>query len=380
MDYGNWRLETRARLTHALLRRYVVNADVAQCFPSIYTHAIAWATVGISNAKQSVGKNTWFNRLDQCVMMQKRNETSGILVGPGTSNIVVELILSPIDDEIRKNGFLFDRYIDDYSAYVDSLDRADEFISLLSQELFRYKLSLNDAKSMVKELPEALIERAIVELSNLCPKSDSVGFYEASRYLDFAVTVAKANPSVSALKYALKSLLARGISDNAISDFFLYFLMLAYRQPTLLPLLEMLPRRNLLIGIGAHEETLNRLLLVYAKSGKADAVVWAIYFLTMASLSIRNDSAKAILDSQDCLSLTLLYRFGSREQKDAVVTLAKSTVQQDLYIRDQYWVLLYEIYREKRIGNPYHRAPKDQAFKVMRDKGIHFIESQALGL
>lgn len=376
MQYGNWEAKTRSRLSNALLNSFVVEADVAQCYPSIYSHSIAWATVGIDVAKRSVGKKfreEWFNQLDNRVMMQKRNETSGVLIGPGTSNIVVELILARVDEELRKAGYVFERYIDDYSAYVADLETAAAFRRSIRAELAKYKLALNESKFAIKELPEPLLPKSLVEISSHRPQSAPIGRYDAISYLDHAVTVSKEYPEANIMKYAVKTILKIGIDESSISDILLYLLMLCYYQPGLLPLLEMLPRRNLRLGISSHQVVMNSMIQHFAKSGRPDGVIWAMHFLIDSKRAMSDKSAKAVIDSQDCLSMTLLYHYGTAVQKSLLVEAAKRIAQEDPYTLDQYWVLLYEVFRGGHIGNPYYQFGRDRTFTIMQNMGVEFL-------
>jgi hypothetical protein len=375
MDYDDWKGKARSQLNKALMRNYVVRADVAQCYSSIYSHAIAWATVGMTKAKQSVGKkqsHEWFNQLDQNVMLQKRNETSGLLVGPATSNIVVEVILARVDEELR-NSFTFERYIDDYSAYVDTVEESEAFLRALGKELRRYKLALNESKSELRSLPIPLKDKSIADLSNLLPKSGPIGAYEAISYLDFAVAVSKENPKVSAIKHGVKALLAKGIAAGAISDVLLYCLTLAFRQPGLLPLFEAVPKKNLVNFFSTHENDLNRMIQNHSRSGMADGVEWALHYLKKSGGQVSDDSAKEILLSRDCISIMLLFHIGSQDHVEQAVAFAKSVAQQNPYTLDQYWLLLFETFREGRMGNPYRRFREGHAFATMKEMGVHFM-------
>lgn len=78
--------------------KYFVHADIANCFPSIYSHSIPWALVGTQVAKDNMRDNTkWYNKLDIKIRAVQRNETVGIPIGPDTSSIISEIILSKVD-------------------------------------------------------------------------------------------------------------------------------------------------------------------------------------------------------------------------------------------------------------------------------------------
>lgn len=51
MNYDNWMLDGTPELDILIGKKYQVSADISNCFPSIYTHALAWALIGKANAK-----------------------------------------------------------------------------------------------------------------------------------------------------------------------------------------------------------------------------------------------------------------------------------------------------------------------------------------
>lgn len=162
MDYGRSASNFKKQYPLSFSRRFRVHTDIANCFPSIYSHSIPWATVGFTAAKaQKTNKNAWFNQLDELIRFCKRNETNGIAIGPATSNVVVESILAKVDHEMSvTHGFIFIRYIDDYTAYCDSEEDAQRFIRLLGTELDRYKLLLNIKKN--KDRPVTRADRFLL--------------------------------------------------------------------------------------------------------------------------------------------------------------------------------------------------------------------------
>jgi len=137
MDYEKSFEKTKRNLRGAFGRRFMVHTDVANCFASIYTHAIPWATVGFDHAKKHAKPahaSEWFNQLDKKVRWLKRNETQGVAIGPASSNIVSEIILARVDDALR-DDFVYFRFIDDYTAYCETEEEAQEFIRRLADEL-----------------------------------------------------------------------------------------------------------------------------------------------------------------------------------------------------------------------------------------------------
>ena len=236
MDYENSSMRTRRHLGLSYGKRFKVHTDISNCFPSIYSHAIPWATVGFDHAKSHRSLTEWFNQLDKCVRGIKRDETQGVAIGPATSNVVSEAILARVDEALRPK-FTFFRFIDDYTAYCETEDHAQEFIRELSAELAKFKLLLNLKKTEVLPLPQPLSPDWLTELALRIPKTDEINGYDAVNFINFAVSMAKHSPDGSVLKYAFRSLAGKKLDLGAKSKVLEYALTISFHQPTLLPLL-----------------------------------------------------------------------------------------------------------------------------------------------
>lgn len=136
---------------------FVLQADISQCFPSIYTHSIAWAAHGVENSKADVKKNSTknkFNALDFFVRNGQRGNTRGVLVGPDAYRLVAEFILSKIDQELMATasdqiiGAV--RHVDDYYIGLKSEHEAQSVLSHLREILAGYELNLNDQKTKIR--------------------------------------------------------------------------------------------------------------------------------------------------------------------------------------------------------------------------------------
>lgn len=100
MRYDSWLTKTLKSLKWRQDSRYIAHADIANFFPSIYTHSLGWAIDGIKQAKSSKGK-AWYDDFDNHLRKTKRNETNGVLIGPVTSNLVTETILWRVDEKLK---------------------------------------------------------------------------------------------------------------------------------------------------------------------------------------------------------------------------------------------------------------------------------------
>ena len=85
MSYSNWKTDGTPEPDLLIGNRYIVRADISTCFPSIYTHAIPWALVGKTYAKEHSRKSDqseWYNQIDHLTQNCKNGETHGLLIGP----------------------------------------------------------------------------------------------------------------------------------------------------------------------------------------------------------------------------------------------------------------------------------------------------------
>ena len=371
MDYERSSEKTLRSVGRSFGRRFIAHTDIVNCFPSVYSHAIPWALVGIDHAKKHKGHSEWFNQLDEKNRWLKRNETQGVAIGPATSNIVSEVILARVDEALRSN-FVFTRFIDDYTAFCSTEHDAQEFVRRLSEELAKYKLLLNINKTEIISLPRPFADEWVSELSLRLPNGKVLSAFDAVAYLNFAVTLAKQSPDGSVLKYALKSLLGKDFEFMGETDVLRYALNLSFHQPVLLPLLEKLFDANLLVPASSYGGELQRIALENALFRRSDGLAWSLYYLNKHGVPIDFETANEVLVSRDCIGLLLLYLTGDSTHQSRVVEFTQSLNAVDLYELDQYWLLLYELFRDGKIPNPY---TGEDAFQILADNGVVFVNN-----
>lgn len=103
-SYDQCKDKEKLELEKQFGKKYYVNSDISSFFPSIYTHTISWALVGKKEAKgNQTNRNLWYNELDKSYRNIQDGETKGVPIGPDTSGIIAELILSQIDKKLKEN-------------------------------------------------------------------------------------------------------------------------------------------------------------------------------------------------------------------------------------------------------------------------------------
>ncbi|WIJ46990.1 RNA-directed DNA polymerase [Curtobacterium citreum] len=370
-------LGARGRRVSKFGSRFIASADINSFYPSLYSHSLPWALVGKAHAKVNRSLSDWFNQFDLRVRECRRGETVGVAVGPGTSAIAAEVVLNAIDKDPSLKKFRYERFIDDYSLHATSREEAEEFLMALSGALRSYNLHLNPRKTRIEELPLPKTPGWIRELKAAARHVDTKNLQDVLDFLDLAIEVTQAKPDASALKYALAALEKRLIKphppmqSNSIAR---ALLSLSFHRPVALPFLVRFVQKSkvkLSVPMARH---VDELLVHHSLSRRTDAVTWLLYLVQKQGLTLRRGTEKAILESEDCLSLVLLWHVGSARAKDDVEDFAKALIPStvDDYERDQYWLLLFELQLARKIKRPY--GANDNDFKTLIDSGVRFVD------
>ena len=152
----------RLRAHHRRSARYLLVADILQCYPSIYTHSIAWAVETKPKAKANRSAALLGNRLDRRTMELQEGQTRGVPIGPDTSTVLSELVLTAVDEQLVNwlgHNFTGFRMVDDYELAFSSISEAEEALAVLQSALSVYELQVNEKKTQIVELPASLEEQ-----------------------------------------------------------------------------------------------------------------------------------------------------------------------------------------------------------------------------
>lgn len=377
MNYEDHESKTKNILDLGFGAGFRVHADITNCFGSIYTHSIEWAAQGYEAAKRDLKVKKkdrhWSHHLDEKLRRSKRNETLGLPIGPAASSIAVELILAAVDKELTGN-FKFIRYVDDYTAYCKTHIEAQEFIRALTIALSKYRLALNLSKTKITELPEPITSSWVIKLRNSLPKKEgsdgilNLSSHEAISFLDYAVHLNNAEPDGSVLKFAA-SLICERVQDDAAITVFQYILNLSWYYPILLMLLEKIDVSSEVYSSGNVIKKLNDILAINSSLRRSDGMCWALYFLKKIDSQPTKENIKGIIETEDVVALTLLSSFD--DCVDTVCRYAKDLIKQaSLYDLDKNWLLLYQLFLQEKIENPY---PGELTFDVLKKYDVNFL-------
>lgn len=380
MNYEDPIEKTNRVLENSFGKRFIVNADISNCFNSIYTHAIPWGLIGFEAAKQAqYDKTAWFNQLDEYQRHCKRNETQGIPIGPATSNIALEIILCRVDEQLRATGFLFSRYVDDYTCYCETSEDAHKFILKLGNELKKYKLTLNIHKTIITELPSPAQDSWVMDVLSCLPsrlththeEEPKLSASEAVTFINNAILINKNTPDGSVLKYAIQ-LIIEHLNDDAPLSIYRAVLNLSWHYPILIPYLDYLIDKSGLTN-DEIEPHLTKLIENNCVLVRSDGICWPLYIMKKNNIVPSEIVVRSVLNSNDCVALVIL---NSMVNNDAIVGFANGVVaSRDQFNIDNYWLLLYQLFKEGRIVDVYDNT---DAFVILRDNGVDFIPERTV--
>ena len=386
MNYHNWHLDGNPEEDFMIGARYIVKADISSCFSSIYTHAIVWAILGKSEAKQKKKEPAaWFNTLDKLVRYIKNNETHGLLIGPHVSNLISEIILTTVDECLKEWKYV--RYIDDYKCYVTSYEEGERFIASLSKELGCYGLSLNYKKTKIEKLPEGEIEIWVnkmkrAKLSWLTANSYTInddddektviGYDEVKQYLTYAIENGLDDAAV--INYAVKVIRNKFIlTENAGNYFYKKMLYLAEIYPYLLRLMdkyvfdlqqENVGKKNL--SIHAFKDAM--------RTNKFEEAYYALLFAIKYDyeIDLSKEEENWIIACNDCILLLISWLYAKKydllDLKNSLREKAKDIQNAEF---DSYWLFIYECLSDSDFTDKYAGNWK----KIKRAK-ISFIKEE----
>jgi hypothetical protein len=152
----NWwkRVEQRS-LELSLEYSHVRLTDVSNCYPSIYSHAIAWAIHDrdfIKMKENRHDKKLLGNQLDTLISSSRGGQTNGIPQASLLSHLLAEIILgycdTYIDKALRDDGRVkILRYRDDYRIFGYSDTDCQKALKVISEKLHMFGMKLGSVKT-----------------------------------------------------------------------------------------------------------------------------------------------------------------------------------------------------------------------------------------
>jgi hypothetical protein len=373
--------------------RYVLKADINQFYHSIYTHSIAWAIHGKSTAKANTSAEALpGNALDKLVRDSQDRQTTGIPIGPDTSLLIAEIILSMNDVELHKNHIenAF-RLIDDYEFGCESLSEAERIREILQEVLYGYQLVLNSEKTYIIELPVAIESLPISQLrgypfSDTSPVNELKQRNEIIHYFDQAFAFSRQYPDDAVLRYAVSRLCGISILQAnwpLCQDLLLQCVIV--EPNTLDAVLNQLVRyrdSGFSLNLDHVSEVLNMVMGKDAPLGHGSEVAWALWASIVLGASVSDDSVKKVASMNDSIVAILMLHAKAKGLVSPSTDFShfQSYMSTDELRGDQ-WLLAYEANTKgwlPSLGNHDH-VNQDRCFAFLKNKGVYFYDESVSG-
>lgn len=384
LSYNKNKDEKFLILDKSFKAKYYVHADIANCYPSIYSHSVPWALVGHQEAKDNMDdKSKWYNKLDFAIRSMQRNETVGIAIGPDTSSVITELILTRVDKALSDYKYL--RYIDDYKCYCASKEEADTFLRKLSKELEKYRLRLNLKKTKIIELPKPLDQDWVRELKAYTNKfltSKEVTKKDInvlSEFIDLALNLAKSNPGDSPIRYAVKILSKKLYKDNDVFAFVIMYLSrLCFIFPYFIDVFDLILEKNTPSDeiLELVEKEINSIAKEHIKYSRSDVSLWSIYLAIKYDFVI-DDFEKFsdfLITDRDCLPVLMSYEYAKAKKHKTKKFFDLIDILVTEKIEEEWWIYIYTLYFDSHRKAVFKKIAFKEFYEEMRKGKVKFLK------
>ena len=163
-----WKDVEQKSIELALDYDFMIQTDIIDCYPAIYTHSIAWALHSKPFAKKHRrDKSLIGNIIDKHIQDMRQGQTNGIPQGSALMDLIGEIVLGYADSEltskINKKGvenYQILRYRDDYRIFVRAQQDGKEILKCLTEVMISLGLKLNPIKT---DISSEIIRSSIKE-------------------------------------------------------------------------------------------------------------------------------------------------------------------------------------------------------------------------
>ena len=371
--------------------KYILKTDITKFYPSVYSHSIPWALHGKTFAKsQQRNMQLFGNQLDLCVRNCQDKQTIGIPIGPDSSLVVSEIVLTAADILLQNQfpGINGIRYVDDYEFGFQTYTDAEKVLGVLQQVLQTFELSVNFAKTKIIDLPLPLDPMWIIELRSFnirqVQKSQRMDLVQ---YFSTAIELSRTNKDDFVLKYAVARL--RGINiDKANWDLAQDFLFqcVMVEPSTFIPVLERLMdahQKGYPIDRQKIDSVMNYQISHNGTSSKGSEVAWALWAMIFWNVPLSSNAANAISRMEDSfVALLALDANQRRLTPTGLDTSLWETFMTDQELYGNQWLLAYEANIKNWLPsvNGVDYVANDPAFGFLKSNNVEFYDPKRLSI
>ena len=150
-----WRDVEQKSIELSLDYEFMIQTDIIDCYPAIYTHSIAWALHTKPTAKANrQDKNLIGNIIDSHIQDMRQGQTNGIPQGSELMDLIGEMVLGYADveliEKVKQLGiedYRILRFRDDYRIFVPNRQDGERILKCLAEVMIELGLKLNPSKT-----------------------------------------------------------------------------------------------------------------------------------------------------------------------------------------------------------------------------------------
>lgn len=368
--------------------KYILQADISNFYPSIYTHSIPWAlhTKPVAKASFTFSANIG-NQIDTHIRNCQEMQTKGVPIGPDTSFAIAEIVMTSIDEMLVPSvGKKYHRYIDDFEFGCSSYQQAESTLARLQETLEQFELTLNSAKTKIIESPNPLDPIWLHQLKNYSFRTGKARQRnDLFQYFDLVMDCLDKNPGDPIVKYAILKSSSRLIYSGNFITYQSMILQWSISEPGILPIaldfLRFYEGKGFSINKAELQETLEFLIAEHAPMGHTSEVSYSVFGMILFGLkfSARTVDILASIENPFIALLTL-----DAQQQGLVPSGYTFGLWQSLMtaaeLKTSNWPLAYEAlirgWLPSVIGVDYIAA--DDGYNYLKGKGVHFYYTLAI--
>lgn len=374
---------TREKIIRSTGNRYLLKIDIAKFYSSIYTHSIPWALHTKTVAKVHRGRTPHYgNAIDEDCRKMQDGQTIGLPIGPDTSRIISEIVLSSIDREIKAElGYLNGvRVVDDYHLYFRSHGELEKGRAIVSRTLNGFELELNQNKEQLLELPEIIESEWFAEIREF--KFRNRWDYQRKDLITFFDTVigyTRKYPGDIVMTYAMSKLrfTVFSLKNWAILQSLMMNALLI--EPKILPYIA----QNLLsYQLKGHPvngpiitDALVQLIEYHLDLVNDFEVAWSLWIAKSLGLTLPATLSPKLSASENPIIVLVTLDLHESGLLPGINKTHWTTLLTTDNLYNEHWLIAYEAYRLGWLTVPVDHVSVDPFFKLLKDNDVAFYKA-----
>lgn len=377
-----------AKLNTRSASKYILQADISNFYPSIYTHSIPWALHTKPVAKSSFGFSANIgNQIDTHVRNCQEMQTKGVPIGPDASFAIAEIVMTSIDEMLVPIvGNKYHRYIDDFEFGCSTYQQAETTLARLQEVLEKFELTLNSSKTRIIESPCPLDPIWLHELKNYKFRSGQTQQRnDFLHYFDLVMDYLEKFPNDPIVKYAILKSSSRLIYSNNWAAYQSIILQWSIAEPGILPIaldfIKFYEDKGFPINKTELQETLEFLITAHAPMGHTSEVSYGVFGMILFGLSFSTSTVNVLAEIENPFIALLTL---DAQQQNLISSSYIFNLWQSLMtgaeLKTSNWLLAYEAlvrgWLNSATGIDYVSA--DDGFKYLKSKNVFFYDILAI--